>query len=96
MRSIEARFRIIKTRHPEWSSYISFADAIYGQNFCKDKISRHFNKLVEIGDYDRADKKVILSFLVSLSKSLRRTENGSKIAILPIDNTDGDTKTTYL
>lgn len=81
MRSIEARFKQIEMKHPDWSSYVVFSSAIHGQNFCKDKIHRHFNKLVEKDDYHKSEKKEILRFLVLHSKGLRDTENGVKKAV---------------
>ncbi len=78
MRSIEARFKKVESEHPDWSSYVCFANAIYGQGFCKDKIHRHLNKLVEKDDYHKSEKKEILRFLVAHSDTLRGTENEVK------------------
>ena len=77
MRSIQARFKQNEAKYPCWSSYIVFADAIWGQNFCRDRLTRHFNKLVDIGDYDKTEKKAIIKFLLSLSKCQRGTEFGA-------------------
>jgi hypothetical protein len=74
MRSIKARFKIIEKRHPEWSSYTNFANAICEQNFCKDRLYRNFNKLVETEDYNKEEKNNIQSFLFLLTKMTRRTE----------------------
>jgi hypothetical protein len=75
MRSIKRKFEKVEKKHPEWSSYIVFADAIYGQKFCRDVVMKHFNKLVKKDDYEKKDKKAILRFLVSLSNELRKGQN---------------------
>lgn len=79
MRSIEARFKQIETRNQNWSSYIVFAHAVREQDFCRDRLVRHFNKLVETEDYDKGEKKEIIKFLLSLSKRPRSTEFGPKM-----------------
>jgi hypothetical protein len=78
MRSIQARFKVVEKKYPGWSSYIAFADAIWGQGFCRDRLVRHFNKLVDIGDYEKEEKKAIIKFLLSLSNEPRGTEFGAK------------------
>jgi len=75
MRSIKARFKAVEVKHPEWSSYVVFATAIYNQGFCKDKIHRNFNNLVSKDDYHKSEKKEILRFLIAHSNGLRNTEN---------------------
>lgn len=69
MKSIERRFNNIAERNPLWSSYISFTEAIKGQNFSKQTLHRWFNKLVEKSDYFRSDKRAILTHLDALTKN---------------------------
>ncbi len=63
MKSIQRRFNDITNKNPHWSSYICFAEAIKEQGFGKESISIWFNKLVEKDDYDKKDKKDILTKL---------------------------------
>ena len=67
MRSIERRFSNLQQKQPELSSFMNFSDAIRGQGFSTGMIHRWFNKLVDRGDYENADKQVILEHLISLS-----------------------------
>jgi negative regulator of replication initiation len=95
MRSIKARFKKVEAKHPEYSSYLAFADAIWGENFCKDKLVRHFNKLVEKEDYDKAEKKAVVRFLLSLTRALRNTENKAKMPQIHEESTNYEYIPTY-
>jgi hypothetical protein len=95
MRSIKARFKKVETKHPEYSSYLAFADAIWGENFCKDKLVRHFNKLVDKEDYDKTEKKAVVRFLLSLTKALRNTKNGVKMPQIREESTEYEYIPTY-
>ncbi len=68
MRSIERRFKNFQTKSGGLSSYMNFAQAISGQGFSENNLSRWFNKLVEKDDYDKKDRKQIIKNLVLLSK----------------------------
>jgi predicted RNA-binding protein YlxR (DUF448 family) len=72
MKSLERRFRNISENNPHWSSYVCFAEAIWGQKFCKKIIKKYFNKLVERDDYEKRDKKQIIKFLVSLTEAFKK------------------------
>lgn len=78
MRSIERRFNNIAKRNPCWSSYICFAEAVEGQSFSKQTISRWFQKLVDKKDYSKSDKKGILVHLDTLTNTPRTTKNKGK------------------
>ena len=69
MKSIERRFNNILKKNPYWSSYICFAEAIKAQNFSDQTMRHWFNKLVDKDDYDKSDKKALLSFLDGLTNS---------------------------
>jgi predicted RNA-binding protein YlxR (DUF448 family) len=69
MRSLKRIFNKIKERNPLWSDYICFSEAVRGKKFSRKTIARHFNSLVDKGDYAKSEKKEILRFLVELSKS---------------------------
>ena len=69
MKSIERRFNNILKKNPYWSSYICFTEAIKGQNFSDQTMRHWFNKLVDKDDYDKNDKKALLSFLDGLTNS---------------------------
>ncbi len=68
MKSLERRFKGIVARHPFWSTYISFAEAVKGQNFNRKSIQYWFNKLVEKDDYSLVDKKQLIANLEDLNK----------------------------
>lgn len=70
MKSIERRVNRIQKSNPYYSSIICFNTAIIGQNFSEIRIARQFNKLVDKEDYSKNDKKELLSFLYSLTKSV--------------------------
>jgi len=69
MRSLEARYKNIADRNPDWSSYACFAEAIKGQGFETQTVRRWFSKIVEKDDYERNDKKKILLQLERLTKT---------------------------
>lgn len=73
MRSIERRFIIIKTKNPDWSSFLCFGASIKNQGFSEDRLKRMFEKLVEKKDYAKADKKGVIKFLLHINKPLKRT-----------------------
>jgi len=68
MKSIERKYNKIAEKNPCWSSYVCFAEAIKNRKFGKQTINRWFNKLVEKDDYEKEEKKEILSHLHELSK----------------------------
>jgi hypothetical protein len=70
MKSIERRFKGISSRHPFWSSYTCFAEAILGQNFTRESIQYWFNKLVDKTDYVQGEKKGLLEHLEHLNKPI--------------------------
>jgi len=77
MKSLERRFNNIAQLNPYWSSYICFTEAVKEQNFSRKIIMKHFNKLVEKDDYDKADKKYLIKQLFDLSsKSKKYVEEG--------------------
>lgn len=69
MRSIERRFKNNQAKRRGWSSVVCFATAISGQGFSADRLSRHFNDLVDANDYDKSDKRAILGFLADLNSA---------------------------
>jgi hypothetical protein len=69
MKSLKRIFDKVKERNPLWSDYLCFAEAVRGKKFSRKTIVRHFNSLVDKGDYVKGEKKDILKFLVVLSKS---------------------------
>jgi len=79
MRSIQARFEKIKEKDPGLGHYTAFVQAISGQGFSKDKISRQMKKLlIENHDYQKPDKKALLRQLELATNTLRSTEKGHK------------------
>jgi DNA invertase Pin-like site-specific DNA recombinase len=80
MKSIKRRFNNIAKRNPNYSSYLSFAEAVKGQGFSKQTIQRWFNKLVDKDDYARSEKRETVDFLINLSSPVRTTGNEGKSA----------------
>ncbi len=68
MRSIERRFDNIQDENPYWSDWTCFAEAIRRQNFSKDRIRRYFNELVDEGEYENKDKRLLLKYLYRLTE----------------------------
>ena len=69
MRSIEKRFLLEEDKAPLSSTYINFVRAIKGQNFSEAIIKKWFSKLVDKNDYDKAEKKEVVDYLVANSNS---------------------------
>lgn len=67
MISIKERFDISQLKQPHLSDFISFAEAVSGQGYSRKNIVREFGKLVSKDDYDKKDKRTIISQLVDLS-----------------------------
>ncbi len=70
MRSIQARYNQFKTKHFDWSSLTCFDEAIRGQNFSEDMVSRWFNKLTNKDDYDKEQRKDILKNMYKANKEV--------------------------
>lgn len=68
MKSIKARFEAFRKKNPGHGDYINMANAVKGQNFTKDMISRWFTKLVPKDEYAKKDKKSLIDQLVAHSK----------------------------
>jgi len=68
MRSLKRIFDKVRERNHLWSNYMCFAEALRGKKFSRKTIVRHFNSLVDKGDYVKGEKKEILRFLMELSK----------------------------
>ena len=66
MKSIARRFSSIAKENRSWSSYMCFAETVKKQGLSEQIIRSWFNKLVNKGDYEKKDKKHILSFLGKL------------------------------
>lgn len=80
MKSLERRFNNIVKKNPLWSSYICFIEAVRGSGFSKQAVSRWFNKLVSKDDYAKADKRGILTDLVTLSNTREDNQKSGKTA----------------
>lgn len=85
MKSIERKFKKLNNRNPYWSSLICFTEAVKSSGLSRQTIHRRFNKLVDKNDYNKTDKKQIMSFLESISKHSTTTKNRG-------DLTTGDKK----
>jgi len=70
MKSIERRFKNISQKNPYWSSCVSFAETCNSRCFKERTIQFWFNKLVDKNDYEKRDKKALLSHLLYCSKSV--------------------------
>lgn len=79
MKSIQKRFVNIQTKNSNLSTFNCFTSAIKYQNFCKDRVRKMFNKLVDKDEYAQNEKRALLNFLYELTKCPRRTGNDSEI-----------------
>jgi len=69
MRSLKEKFNETIEKHPFWSTYISFAVSITGQNYPKEMVRKWFTKLVDRDDYALEEKRqIFLSVLTLLKK----------------------------
>jgi hypothetical protein len=75
MKSIQRKFNDVVKRNPYWSSYACFCETIRYKNYGKQTVARWFNKLVDIDDYDKKEKRDIIHFLQKLSMGPRTTKN---------------------
>jgi len=66
-RALVDKFNQLRERCPGWSDYVCFAVAILGENYSEGTINIHFDRLVDKGDYRRAEKVDILNYLVQIS-----------------------------
>ncbi len=69
MRSIQRRFKLEQEKNPLSSDFICFSAAVYKQGFSKDRIDRWFKELVNKNEYDKSERKEILSWLEKHSNS---------------------------
>lgn len=67
MKSLERRFKNIADRNPMKSSYICFAEAVKGQKFSRKTIMFWFKEMLNLVDYDKSDKRILIQNLVDLS-----------------------------
>lgn len=67
MKSLERRFSEARRKNPEYSSIICFAEAVCGQNFSRDVITKWFG-LVDKTDYLTGSKKEIVDWLEKISR----------------------------
>lgn len=82
MRSINARFNRLY-KEPR-SSYLAFAGAVKNQRFTRDSIARNFMKLVDIGDYRKEEKNLIIDYLYrlsNLSEEHKKNEKSTKFTL---------------
>lgn len=75
MKSLRHHFEKIYRRHPEYSTYTSFAMAVTGHNYTSKTIKHWFNRLVDLGDYEKRDKRDIIRHLEHLTNYV---EDGRK------------------
>lgn len=73
MNSISDRFKKIREKNILFSDYICFCEVITNRRYTEKAISKNFNKLVDKYEYDRKDKKRILSHLQTLLKPLNES-----------------------
>ncbi len=69
MKSIERRFNNIQGKNAYYSSFTCFHLAVEEQGFSEQMIVRWFNKLVDKEDYSSGEKKAVLDYIYTCSKS---------------------------
>lgn len=68
MKSLEARFRNIELKHPEWSTFVVFVAAINEGGFSERVIREWFYKLVDKDDYNRSERDQLMDWVLKNSK----------------------------
>ena len=72
MKSLERRFKKIRGKNPNSSSYVWFAKAVTREGFSKKTIYFWFPKLVDSEEYEKNIKKDLLDHLCRISNMLWR------------------------
>ena len=81
MKNLKARVQKEESKSPNAGCYFNFYRAVKEQNFSPKQIRISFGKLVSKFEYDKADKKLLLQELNSVSNTLRTDKNRGKLAI---------------
>ncbi len=68
MKSLQRRFNNIAKRNPAMSTLLCFANAVMGQKFSMQKITKYFYRLVDKNDYPHRDKDLIVKEYFDLSQ----------------------------
>ena len=76
MRNIKARFD--RFNKEPLSSYLAFARAVQGQKFTRASIVKNFSEMVVEQDYDKSEKKALISNLFKLSEGAVEHEKQPK------------------
>ena len=67
MKSIQRRFKIYQNKNPYLGDYVNLMKTVYAQKYSKDTISRWFPKLVNVDEYNEADKRYLIRTLCDTS-----------------------------
>lgn len=71
MRSLERRFKALRKKDSDLSSFICFGRAVTSQRFSKRTIQYWFRRLVDKDDYEVRDKGRLLRHMYELSKNYK-------------------------
>lgn len=74
MKSIKPHLNNVELLNPNFSSYLSFANAVKGKKFSLTTLQKNFNILVDKNDYQIEDKSKLISNLYSLSNPIEEEE----------------------
>lgn len=50
-------------KYPSWGSYIHLCTIVRGSGMSSNEVTKWFNKLVPIDEYDKSDKKDLIAYL---------------------------------
>lgn len=82
MRSLEANFKSLYKKHPEWSSLVTFNTAVTNRKYSQKIILKWFNILVEKDDYSKEEKSQILDHAMKLTNPENMPEEGMKTRVI--------------
>lgn len=67
MRSIKARFEMFKKRNPGHADYMNLLNAVRGQKFSREMISRWLTEIVLEEEYGKNNRGILIDQLVECS-----------------------------
>ena len=67
MRSIKRSFENIAAKHPYWSTWVSFTQAVVHKKYAPSMITKWFKKLIDKEEFPDSERKSMITHLVNLT-----------------------------
>lgn len=67
MRSIEANYRKVQDRNPNWGTYLCLAPVVKHRKFSRKSLVKAFNELMPEEEYAKEEAKDLIDYLESLT-----------------------------